>query len=56
MAIYKITTKLRKNCNDVLLESSMSVQVVTLAGILFSGAGGDAAEDALEGGFGISFH
>lgn len=54
MAIYKVTTKLRKYCNGVLLEPGMSVQVVTLAGNLFSGAGGDATEAAFQRVYGIS--
>ena len=54
MAIYKVTTKLRKNCNGILLEPGMSVQVVTLAGNLFSGAGGDATEAAFQRVYGIS--
>ena len=54
MAIYKVTTRLRKNCNGILLEPGMSVQVVTLAGNLYSGAGGDATEAAFQRVYGIS--
>ena len=54
MALFTITTKRRKNCNGVLIEPGMTVQVVSPFNNPVTVNGGQAVEDAFMRMFGIS--
>ena len=54
MALFQVTTKRKKNCNGVLIEPGMTVQVASVLNNPVTANGGQAVEDAFMRVFGIS--
>ena len=53
MALWRITTRRRKNCNNVMIEPNMSVEVVTTGSNPLTSNRGQAVTDAFMRVYGI---
>ena len=53
MALWRVTTRRRKNCNNVMIEPNMSVEVVTTGSNPLTSNRGQAVTDAFMRVYGI---